>query len=266
MDRLKNRIAIVTGAASGIGEASAKLFAAEGARVVVSDINVPGSSRVVDEIKSAGGDAVAIRADIGQLEDIRALIESTVEHFGALDILFNNAAALNLDSLDLNVVDINPDTWNEILRVNVTGVMLGCKYAIPYMLQQARGSIINTSSMAHRMGMDVRTAYCASKAAINALTRSVATQYGKRGIRCNSLAPGLTLSPSVLKVIPAPERQIFLDHVMSPTLAEPQALACAALFLASDDAAYVNGTVLEVDGGTGSFVPLVPSLRNAAAQ
>lgn len=261
MNKLKGKVAIVTGAAAGIGEASVKLFAAEGARVVVADINESDAQRVAEEIRAAGGEATAIRADVGKLEEVRALVDKTVGTYGGVDVLFNNAYAKHLLTLDLSVVDIDPQVWDDIMRINVTGPMLACKYAIPHMIKRGGGSIINTSSLAHRASEDVRCAYSSSKAALNALGRSVAVQYGKQGIRCNTIAPGLVVTPTVLSVIPEKEREIYLAHAMTPTLGEPKNIATVALFLACDDSAYVTGQVIEADGGLGIYAATVPSQR-----
>ena len=255
--RVAGKIALVTGGAQGIGEATAKLLGAEGAFVYVADRNAQGAQRTAQAIRDAGGQADARTVDMGDAGQIASMAASLG---GRIDILVNNAAAVHLDAVDLNVVDADMEVWDEAIRVNLTGVMLACKHVIPIMLANGGGAIVMVSSMAHRFGSGNRPAYDVTKAGVNALARSVAVAFGKQGVRCNVVAPGLTLSPSVLAQIPAPMRDIYLDHTMGPSIGQPRDQAAAILFLASDESAYVNGHVLEVDGGMAAHIPVVPRL------
>ena len=255
--RVAGKVALVTGAAQGIGEATAMLLAAEGAFVYVADRNAQGAQRTARAICDVGGQAGARTVDMGDADQITAMVATLGER---IDILVNNAAAVHLDAVDLNVVDADMKVWDEALRVNLTGVMLACKNVIPVMLANGGGSIVMVSSMAHRFASGNRPAYDVTKAGVNALVRSVAVAFGKQGVRCNAVAPGLTLSPSVLAEIPPAMREIYLDHTMGPTIGQPRDQAAAILFLASDEAAYINGHVLEVDGGMATHVPVVPRL------
>src|SRR5690554_3472332 len=198
MFSLNNKVAIVTGAASGIGRASAMRMAELGAAVTVADINFERAQLVVEEIRALGGQAIAIGVDVAEESQMQAMVDATVEAFGGLDILHNNAADVRPETYgrDLLVADMDVALWDSFMAINLRSVMLGCKWAIPRMLQRGGGAIINTSSMAADAGQDSTVAYGVSKAGVNALTQYVATQYGKQGIRCNAIAPGYTLTPA----------------------------------------------------------------------
>src|SRR3954452_12822491 len=195
-ERLAGRSAIVTGAAGGIGRATALCLASHGASVVVADLNADGAATTVSTIQERGGRAIAIVTDVGVESSIRSMIEQSVAEFGRLDVLHNNAAALGADLLrrDLGVDAMDLDVWNQTMKVNLAGPMLASKYAIPHMISGGGGSIINTSSGASLAGDTRLTAYGVSKGGLNTLTAYIATQYGKQGIRCNAIAPGLILT------------------------------------------------------------------------
>ena len=202
--KLTGKVAIVTGAASGIGRATALALAAEGAAVVLADLSGDGAERVAREITDAGGRALAQLTDVGDESSIAAMVEAAVKTFGGLDVLHNNAAATEptLLSGDLELTSMDVAIWDRTLAINLRGPMLGCKHAIPRMLERGGGVIVNTSSAAALAGDLVRSAYGASKAGLDALTRYVATQYGKRGIRCNSIAPGVIATPALAANVP----------------------------------------------------------------
>ncbi|RUS45143.1 SDR family NAD(P)-dependent oxidoreductase [Cohnella sp. AR92] len=265
MRRLENKVAIVTGAASGMGEATVKLFAAEGAKVVAADINVPALEKVVAEVKAAGGEIIAKQVDIGNEEMIKDMINAAVETYGRLDILHNNAARLDFQN-DLNVKDLDVLEWDETIRYNLKSVMLGTKYALPVMLANGGGSIINTASMGGQVGEMTKSAYAAAKAGVISLTRSTAVQFGKQGIRCNAIAPGMVLSRD--KIDNAPQFltdliEVYKDTKLVDYIGDPMDIANLALFLGSDESRFITGQVINADGGILAQNPTVPGLKKA---
>jgi NAD(P)-dependent dehydrogenase (short-subunit alcohol dehydrogenase family) len=248
---LDGRVAIVTGAASGIGRATAHALAAAGAAVVVADLAGDGAKRVADEVEAAGGRALAQPVDVADEASVVAMIEAALERFGRLDVLHNNAAATDPALLggDLELTDMDVSVWDRTLEVNLRGPMLGCKHAIPHMLERGSGAIVNTSSAAGLAGDLVRAAYGASKAGLDSLTRYVATQYGKRGIRCNAIAPGVIETPALAANVPREQIDAYERSHLTPRLGRPEDIARAVVFLASDDAAFITGQVISVDGG-----------------
>ncbi|MBJ21508.1 MAG: SDR family oxidoreductase [bacterium] len=264
--RLTDRSAIVTGAASGIGRASALRLAAEGASVAIGDIDEAGAKTVVAEIEAAGGRAIAHRMDVSSESEFQSLIETTLERFGRLDILHNNAAALGHASIggDNGIESLDVDVWDRTLAINTRSVMIGCKHAIPRMLETGGGSIINTSSGAALLGGLTGTAYATSKAAVNCLTQYVATQYGKQGIRCNAILPGLIMTPAVAVGMSQEAVDMILDHHMTTEAGRPEDIAAMVAFLASDESRYVTGQLLRVDGGITSHAPTFADTRRMA--
>jgi len=261
--RLRDRVAIVTGAASGIGRASALRLAAEGAAIAIGDIDEAGAKAVVGEIEDAGGRGIALRTDVSDEAAFRSLIAAAVDTFGRLDILHNNAAALGQSSIggDNGIESLEVDVWDRTMAINARSVMLGCKHAIPKMLEIGGGSIINTSSGAALLGGLTGTAYATSKAAVNCLTQYVATQYGKRGIRCNAILPGLIMTPAVATGMSQAAVDMILDHHMTAQAGRPEDIAAMVAFLASDESRYVTGQLLRVDGGITSHAPTYADSR-----
>ena len=248
---LAGRVAIVTGAASGIGRASAIALARAGACVVVADLDATGAGRVAAEIASGGGRARAQQADVSDAGAVAAMVAAAVEGFGGLDILHNNAAASDpaVIGSDGELADLDLAVWERTLAVNLRGPMLGCKYAIPRMLARGGGAIVNTSSASGLTGDLARVAYGVSKAGVDSLTRYVATQYGKRGIRCNSIAPGVIATPALEANIPPQMIAIYEQSHLTPRLGSPEDIANAVVFLVSDAAGFITGQTLCVDGG-----------------
>lgn len=247
--RLQGKTAIVTGAGSGIGEASARIFAAEGARVAVVDRDQANGQRVAGEI---GGDSFFLSADVANSADMEAMSRTVLERFGRIDILFNNAGVSCVGALH----DTSEEEWDRVMSVNVRGIYLACKYVIPFMLQQGSGSIINMASAAATMGLAQRAAYSASKGAVYSLTKAMQADYCRAGIRVNALVPGTIYTPFVEGYL----RKHYAGDIekatrnlqkrqLSGTLGTPEDVAYAALYLASDEAKFVYGSGLVVDGG-----------------
>lgn len=248
MGRVQGKIAIVTGAASGMGKADAELLAAEGASVVVTDFNEEGGRAVAEAI---GGDAVFMRLDVSDEDNWKAVVEATVERFGGLDILVNNAGMISLGS----IVDTTLEDWRRVNTVNSDGVFLGCKHAIPAMAASGGGSIINMSSVAAIHGQSFVAAYSASKGAVRALTKSIAMfcKEQKNNVRCNSVHPDGVKTPMVVKVATGKETatQEDIDKIGSMgNMCEPQDVANLVLFLASEESRFITGTEMLIDNGS----------------
>jgi NAD(P)-dependent dehydrogenase (short-subunit alcohol dehydrogenase family) len=253
--RLSGKVALITGAASGIGRESALLFASEGARVLVADLDVAAGEATAIAIAKAGGEARAIRCDVARGADLEAAVAAAERHFGVLHVLFNNAGIF--PAKDGSPVDTPDDVFDRVIAVNLKGVFLGCKYGIPALLRAGGGSIINTASFVAVMGAATsQIAYTASKGGVLAMTREIAVEYARQGIRANSLCPGPVNTPLLAEFLAAPEaRARRFVHIPIGRLAEAAEIARAALFLASDDSSYVTGSTFLVDGGiTSAYV------------
>jgi NAD(P)-dependent dehydrogenase (short-subunit alcohol dehydrogenase family) len=253
--RLKDRVAVITGAGSGIGRESALLFASEGARVAVAEVNDPAGRRVVEEIAAAGGEALFIHADVSVATDAEAMVAAAEKQWGRLDVLFNNAGIF--PDKDGSVVDTDEETWDLVMRVNLKGVFFGCKYAIPAMLRSGGGSIVNTASFVALIGAATpQIAYTASKGGVLSMTREIAVEFARKGIRANALCPGPVDTPLLQELMSDPARKARrLVHIPPGRLAQAREIAQAALFLASDESSYVNGATFTVDGGiTAAYV------------
>jgi NAD(P)-dependent dehydrogenase (short-subunit alcohol dehydrogenase family) len=250
MGRLTGRTAIITGAGVGIGAATAHRLASEGAQVVLGDINLAGAERVAADIRQKGGDAIARYFDLGDADSIKKLIDDTLAHYGKLEVLFNNAADTPPAVLekDLPAMDLPIEIWDRTFHSNARGTFIAIKYALPALIASGSGAIINTSSGAALLGDVARTAYAASKAAINTLTLYVATQYGKDGVTCNVVSPGMV--PTENSRANQPEMiKAVLRHHLTPELGYPEDLAAMVALLASTEGRFVTGQILRVDGG-----------------
>ena len=260
---LAGRVAIVTGGASGIGLATAKTLAAAGAAVLVADLNAAGAESAASELREQGLLAEGCQADVGQEDSVESMVEAAVSHFGGVDILHNNAADSDpaLMSRDLRIAEMDAEVWDRSMRVNLRGPMLGCKYAIPHMLRRGGGVIVNTSSASGLTGDVGRSAYAASKAGLLSLTQSVAVQYGKEGIRCNAIAPGVIATPALEANVPPEQIAVYSNNTLTPRLGAPEDIAAAVAFLASDAAGFITGQILSVDGGLLAHHPALAEIR-----
>ncbi len=249
MGKLEGKAALVTGGASGFGEATATLWAREGAQVMVVDISEAGARRVAEAIRQAGGRAEAFRADVSQAGDAEAMIKATVKAFGRLDVLFNNAGILG--PRGVYTAELPVEEAERLLAVNVMGVFLGTRYAIPAMLKSGGGSILSTGSDSAFLGNRGLSVYCATKGAVLAFTRVVAMEYARQGIRANTISPGAGKTPMHAELIEGNKeawRQVE-EAIPVGRSCYPEDLAKVALFFASDESRYITGANLMVDGG-----------------
>lgn len=261
-DRLKDKVAIVTGAGSGIGAATACAMAREGASVVAADVNADNAIAVVDEIRSTGGSAVASRTDVTQDAEVATMVKIAIDEFGRLDIIHNNAGAAQ-EAIDTDVVDTPESAWRHAYDVDLMGVVLGCKHAIPEMVKTGGGSVIVTASAGPLFGSNTLIAYAAAKGAALAVTKYVATSHGRQGIRCNAIAPGLVLTPGAESVFPS---QGLLDaiarHQTLQGFIRPDDVANLAVFLASDESRYITGQTHIIDAGALTMGSAVPDVND----
>lgn len=247
--RLNGKVALITGAASGIGKASALAFAREGAKVVCVDVKEDAAQQTVAEIHGAGGEAAAVAADVSKAKESEAMVAFAEKTFGRLDIAFNNAGVFH--PKDESVLDTTEEIWDFVIDVNLKGVFFGCKYEIPALLRAGGGAIINTASFVAVMGAAVpQIAYTASKGGVLSMTREIAVEFARKNIRANALCPGPVETPLLAELLADPARRNRrLVHIPPGRFARAEEMANAAVFLASDEASFVNGTTFLVDGG-----------------
>ncbi len=256
--RLDGKVAIITGGAGGIGFASARLMVSRGAKVAIADIAGDRAKALAAELP----DALGVTLDLADEASIKAMIAETVAHFGRCDILHNNAALLGPDIArrDGNVEAMDTALWDQTYAVNVRGTMIACREVLPH-LRASRGNIVNTVSNLALQGHIIQAAYASSKAAIIQMTRAIAASHGKQGVRCNAVAPGMTMTPALRDAFPPPLRQCVEEETLRDQLGDPEDIAEAVAFLASPAARNITGQVLVSDGGCASHVPGLAGFR-----
>lgn len=250
MARLDDKVAVVTGAAMGIGKSAAVALAREGANVAVADINDEAGQATVEEIQDAGGKAFYQHTDVSVTADVEALVQTAVERYGKLNVYVNNAAVALSDT----VVDVSEETWNRVINTNLNSVMRGMKFAIPHMIEAGGGSIINLGSVQGLMGFSGWAAYAAAKGGIHALTRQAAVDYAPHNVRINALAPGTIMTPMnerIFDEVDDPQQLIDTWNSMHALgrFGQPEEVAEVIVFLASDESSFITGEVIRVDGG-----------------
>lgn len=250
MGRVEGKVTVVTGAASGIGRASARLLAQEGARVVLGDLDEAGGETLAREIREAGGAARFLRTDVRSFDEVGALVGSAVDEHGGLDVIVNNVGV----AIGGAAAEMSEEDWNAVLDVNLSGVWRGMRHAIPAMLDSGGGSIVNLSSVQSLVGFLGWSGYAASKGGINALTQQAAVEYAPRGIRVNAIIPGTILTgmnEGILTEHPDPDGLMAEWTAMHPIgrIGQPEEVATAVVYLASDESSFVTGMLLRVDGG-----------------
>lgn len=265
--QLAGRVAIVTGSGANIGEACARTLARAGAAVVLADINLAGARRVAEAIGAEGGEAMAHGLDLAEEASIRALVDATVNRFGRIDVLHNNAADTRMEQMgaDMALDTMDADVWDQAFRVNTRGTMLMIKHVVPHMIAAGGGSIINTSTGVSLTGDIFNPAYASSKAAVNGLTRHAAVQFGRHNIRCNAITPGLVLSALAREMMGDRQIDLIQRHVLLPRFSRTQDIADAVLFFASDASSFITGQILSVDGGIVHHTPYVADMLDAMA-
>lgn len=251
--KIKDKVAVVTGAASGMGKAIAILFAKEGAKVVVSDLNLDGANVTVEEIKASGGTAIAIKTNVAVEADIQALIDTTVSTYGTVDILINNAGIM--DNFE-PAGDVEDDKWERIFAINTTSVMRSTRKVMPIFLEKGNGVIVNIASAGGLFGARAGASYTASKHAVVGLTKNTAFMYAEKGIRCNAIAPGgvgTNIQASMTNINGFGASRQQLGMAINPRIGTSEEIATVALFLASDDSSFVNGQVVAADSGWSAY-------------
>jgi NAD(P)-dependent dehydrogenase (short-subunit alcohol dehydrogenase family) len=248
--RLRDKVCIITGAGGGMGRVAAQRFADEGARVVVAEYGEAAGNETVKLVEDAGGAATFVKVDVSTEAGAQAMTEAAMDTYGRLDVLYNNAGIM--PEADHSVVDTDVATWDQVMAVNVRGVFLGCKHAIPRMVDQSAGSIINISSFVALLGCSVpQDAYTASKGAVLSLTRSLAVQFGPKGVRSNAICPGPVETPLLMDWLVKDDEAKRIRLARNPTgrFGKPEEIVGMALYLASDESRWTNGASLVVDGG-----------------
>jgi NAD(P)-dependent dehydrogenase (short-subunit alcohol dehydrogenase family) len=243
---------VITGAGGGMGREAALVFAAEGARVCVADVDADAAAQTASD----AGDAFAVEVDVADSASVERMMRATAERYGGIDVLYNNAGISPAD--DAGILETEPDAWDRVQAVNAKGVFLCCKHGIPHLLERGGGSVINVASFVALLGAATsQISYTASKGAVLAMTRELAVQFARQGVRCNALCPGPVETPLLLNIYGSDPAALERRRIHWPTgrLAKPREIVNAALFLASDESSYVNGAIFTVDGGlTAAYV------------
>lgn len=264
MSDFDGRVAVITGGANGMGERVAHTLAERGAVVVVADRDAERAPLVEKEIRDAGGEAHAYVVDVSVESQVQELMADVASRFGRIDVLDNNAAALELTAEDPDLAALETSVLMGTLAGNVVGPFLCTKYVLPTMLAQGGGSIVNMASVSGMLGETSLSAYGISKAAVIQLTRATATQYGKQGVRCNAVAPALVMTRNTTEWMPPEFKDVYLRNSLTPYVGAPQDIAEVVAFLASDASRYMTGHVIPVDGGVAAASPIVADRRDLA--
>ncbi len=258
--RFQDKVVVVTGSGSGIGKAAVLAFGREGATVVVADVDAPAAQATAQQIVAAGGRAEPLQVDVSIAADVERMVATTAERFGRLDVLVNNAGIAFL----LPITQVPEEEWDRLMSINLKGVYLGCKYAIPQMIRQGGGAIVNTGSIAGLRGFAMFDSYCAAKGGVVQLTKALAVEFARMGVRVNCVCPGIIdtamLDQGVERV--GLDKAAFMQEIAAPAhpigrIGRPEEVAAAILFLASDEASFVVGAALPVDGGIWAGPPLM---------
>ncbi|MGC5399123.1 SDR family NAD(P)-dependent oxidoreductase [Streptomyces sp. DT20] len=260
MNRLHDKVAVITGAGSGIGRAAAELMSKEGARVVVADHDTRAAEETAALITAAGGQALPLTVDVMEEDSIADMISATVNEYGALNVLCNHVGGTN-PRTDLDVLRVDMDEFDRAVALNMRSTLLGSRHAIPHMIRAGGGSIINTASVAALVGDVLQTSYGAVKAAVVSITKSVATQYGPQNIRCNAIAPGAVVTPALENNLPQEVVDSLKRGNALPYLGSPEDIGHTMVFLASDESRYLTGQLLVVDGGMTAQSSAAPGRR-----
>ncbi len=250
MEGLKDKVVLVAGAATGLGADSAARLAREGAKVVVGDLDGAGAEKTAAAIGEAGGDAIAVHFDISDDDSVRALVDATTNAYGKLDAVHINAGDMGSVSKDTDIVDIDLEIWDRMVAVNLRGHMLVTRHTVPHLLTTGGGAIVYTSSIASFTGDPQRPAYAATKAGINALTRHVASRWGREGIRANAVAPGLILTDEIRTGADPELLKGLIGRSRSTRAGEARDVSSMVAYLMSDEGSWINGQIINVDGGT----------------
>ncbi len=251
LEGLTDKVAVVVGGATGIGAATAARLGEEGCRVVIGDVAEDAARQTAERIAAAGGTATHVAFDLADPDSVAELIDTAATTYDGVDLLFNVGADMSTIRADTDVVDIEFDVWDRVMTVNLRGYVAAMKYAIPRMLDRGGGAIVNMSSAAAFQGEPARPAYATAKAGIGALTRHVASRWGKEGIRCNAVAPGFTATEAIRSVPQWPELQAgALKRIRGTRVGDPDDIAALVAFLLSEEGEWINGQVVNIDGGT----------------
>ena len=261
MNRLENKIAVITGGASGIGRAAATMMAAEGATVVIGDLELGKAAEAAAEITAAGGRALGLAVNALEEESLNALVESAVSEFGALHIMCNHVGGSN-PRKDLDLLRMDMAEFDRTMALNVRSTVVGSRAALPHLIAAGGGSIINTASVAGLSGDFMQAAYGTAKAAVIRLTQYIATQYGEQYVRCNAIAPGAIMTPALRDNLPVETIEAIRGHNSLPFIGAPEDIAAAMVFLASDDSRYITGQLLTIDGGMSSHSSIADSRKS----
>lgn len=260
MGRLQDKVAVITGGASGIGFATARLMAAEGASVVIGDLAEQAAVDAAGKITEAGGQAVGMAVNAMEEESIVALVDAAVERFGALHVMCNHVGGSN-PRKDLDLLRLDMAEFDRTMQLNVRSTVVGSRAALPHLIAAGGGSIINTASVGGLSGDFLQVAYGTAKAAVIRMTQYIATQYGAQYVRCNAVAPGAIMTPALRDNLPAEAIESIRSHNALPFIGDPEDIAHAMVFLASDESRYLTGQVLTVDGGMSSHSSIAEDRR-----